>query len=463
MIVTPLLVAIACIGSLSIYYGRRSVHQLSENLMQNTTNRVQDQLTGLMQEPLLINRINASAVAAGELNPAEWRTWGTYFASQLRAAKGSNYIYAGSEQGYFVGSRIQNGENYIVVSDETVDGRAHQYEVDESGLISAEVFQSFDYDPRTRPWYRAAVDAKRPIWSDVYVGYTVKELLIAAAHPVYDDRNQLLGVLGTDLLLSEMNQFLDNLEIGKTGEVFIMERNGDLVSSSIGETVSDQAASDETGDIASAADGEETRSVDRISAFDSTEPVVSAAASHLLDEYGDLSFIQTNIRITRRINHENTFIAARPLRDEFGLEWLIVVVVPTRDFTGPLRTQTLVTLIVGSMALAIAIGLGWLVARWITRPILQLHGVAVDVKSQRYAPQTLHHLVQRGDEIGQFAGVFSEMAEIISQQEDSLEEQLKYMRLRAPMPDLKKSLDLSELRALQQKAKTIRETRSFWP
>ena len=57
--VTPVVVAIGLIGSFSFFYGRRSVNQLSEKLMQSTTNYVQEQVTGLLEEALLLNRLNA--------------------------------------------------------------------------------------------------------------------------------------------------------------------------------------------------------------------------------------------------------------------------------------------------------------------------------------------------------------------------------------------------------------------
>ncbi|MEO0869567.1 MAG: hypothetical protein AAFY17_14245, partial [Cyanobacteria bacterium J06642_11] len=105
LIVTPLIVAIGLIGSFSFIYSRRSIHQLSEHLMENTTTRIQDQVTGLLQEALLINRLNASAIESGELAVAQRREWGKFFASQLQATVAINYIFFGNPEGYFVGSR----------------------------------------------------------------------------------------------------------------------------------------------------------------------------------------------------------------------------------------------------------------------------------------------------------------------------------------------------------------------
>ena len=446
LVVMPLVVAIGVIGSLSIYYGRRSMHQLSEDLMQSTTNRIQDQVTGLLQEALLLNRLNASAIESGELNLQNRRDWGRYFTSQLQATTATNYIYFGDQQGYFVGSRIQNNKRFIVLSHEETQGRTYQYDVDDLGEPSTEPSNDYVYDPRSRPWYKAAIAAKRPVWSNAYVGFTAQELLITATYPIYDRRNQLLGVLGADMFITEINRFLEALEVGKTGEIFILEQNGLLVASSIGDTVITHANSADNGSQAT-----------RISAFESPEALISNTADQLLQEYGDLSLIQTNIRINRMVGDQRMFIAARPLRDNLGLEWLIVVAIPTRDFTGPLRTQTLIMVIFASVVLGIAVGLGWLVARWIAAPILRLHSAAVDVKSKTFTPGDVEHLAQRDDEIGQFANVFSEMAEIINEREESMEEQLKYLRMQAPLTDVRRSLDLSELRSLQQKAKVIRE------
>ena len=452
LIVTPLVVAIGFIGTLSIYYGQRSVNQLSEDLMQSTTNRIQDQLTGLLQEAILLNRLNTSAIASGELDLQQRRDWGHYFTSQLQAVEATNYIYFGNEAGYFVGSRIQNGERFAVFSGPDTEGRTYQYDVDELGNLASEPSRDYEYDPRRRPWYEAAIAAQQPVWSDVYLGFTARELLITAAHPVYDSRDQLIGVMGVDMFIREINRFLDDLEVGQTGEIFIMEHTGMLVASSIGDTVitpSQTATSSQDAD-----------DITRVSAFDSPEIVISDTANHLLEEYGDLSLIRSNIRITRNVDNQRTFIAARPLRDNnLGLDWIIAVAIPTRDFTGPLRTQTLIILIFASIVLALAVGLGWLVARWIAAPLLQLHATAVGVKSQNFNPADINHLTQRDDEIGQFAGVFSEMAEIIGEREETLEEQLKYLRLRAPLPDIRRSLDLSELQTLQRKAKVIREMR----
>lgn len=448
LIVTPLVVTIGFMSALSIVYGQRSANQLAEELMQSTNSRIQDQVIGKLQEALLVNRLNANAIATGELQLSERRAWRSFFTSQIQVTPSMNYIFFGDTQGYFVGSRTQNGQLFAVFSGPETQGRTYQFDINDQGEILSDPSRDYEYDPRTRPWYKAAIAANRPVWSDVYLGFTVKELLITAAHPVYDQNNQLLGVLGIDVLIGEINRFLANLEIGETGEIFILEPNGMLVASSLGETI-----------VTATTAGQADEELMRVSAFDSGDILIRETANHLLQNYGDLSLIQDNIRITRMVGNQRAFIAARPITDELGLEWLVVVVIPTEDFTGPLWTQSLIILIFTCLALVVALGLGHIVARWVAIPLLNLHKAAVDVKSQSFDPQELEYLNERGDEIGQFAHVFSEMAEIISEREESIEEQLKYLRLQTSL-GIRRSLDLSSLRELQQKAKVIRDAQS---
>ncbi|MEM9212746.1 MAG: cache and HAMP domain-containing protein [Cyanobacteria bacterium P01_F01_bin.150] len=452
LIVTPLVIAIGLIGSFSFVYSRRSVHQLSERLMESSTNRIQDQVTGLLQEALLVNRINASAIESGELDLEKRRDWAKFFSSQLQATTAISYIFFGNPEGYFVGSRVQKGQRFAVMADDMPQGRTYEYEINPQGEISSDVNNTFNYDPRERTWYKAAIAANQPVWSDVYVGFTAKELLITAAHPIYNPDDQLVGVLGIDLFIRNINEFLRGIEVGQTGEIFIVEQSGMLVASSIGDTVTitPESSPDTSTEVSQA------EQITRISAFDSPEPLISGTMHQLLDEYGDLSLIQHNMLISQQVNKDNVFMSARPLRDELGLDWLVVVAIPARDFTGALRAQTVTTLIVAGVVLVGAMGLGGLVARWIVTPILRLHEAAVAVKSQQFEPKTINHLTDRDDEIGQFAGVFSEMAEIITEREEGMEEQLKSLRLQAPLFGGRRSLDLSSLQKLQKKAKVIR-------
>ncbi len=73
---------------------------------------------------------------------------------------------------------------------------------------------------------------ERPIWTDVYIAFTTGLPNITAALPVYDrSGRRLLGVCATDVVLpEEFRTFLRDLEIGKNGQAFVIDRQGNLIS-----------------------------------------------------------------------------------------------------------------------------------------------------------------------------------------------------------------------------------------
>lgn len=63
--------------------------------------------------------------------------------------------------------------------------------------------------------------------------FVFQEPTITASCPVYNNHGELIGVFGVDYLLSWMNDFLKNLLIGDNGSIYIVDQNGNLISSSI--------------------------------------------------------------------------------------------------------------------------------------------------------------------------------------------------------------------------------------
>lgn len=64
------------------------------------------------------------------------------------------------------------------------------------------------YDPRERPWFRAAVEGGKPVWTEPYVFASSGTLGVTYAKPVYDEGGRLQGVIGVDLSLASLSQTL---------------------------------------------------------------------------------------------------------------------------------------------------------------------------------------------------------------------------------------------------------------
>ncbi|WP_372803352.1 cache domain-containing protein [Paracoccus seriniphilus] len=86
------------------------------------------------------------------------------------------------------------------------------------------------FDPRSRPWYERAKKSLTTIWTDPYIFFSSQQPGITLAAPVLEGSSNIKGVVGVDIEISNISEFLARLKIGKTGKALIINRNGDVIA-----------------------------------------------------------------------------------------------------------------------------------------------------------------------------------------------------------------------------------------
>lgn len=356
---------VGLVGILSFRNGQRAVNDLASQLQGEIAARIEQQLRGYVEFPFLLNQINVSAMQRGDLNMTRladaYPLW-----QQARSFPATNLIYCGREaDGAFLGvgrpSDAQGTRFETQVSNASTNYLFEYRPIDADGNSGAVVRRGDRrYDPRVRPWYKAAQEQKKPVWSDIYLDFDARVPVITASQPVFErESKELLGVCAVDFLLSlELDAFLNQLQVGKTGETFILERSGTLISSSTSTEEDLLVGSDDD--------------LRRIEAAQSQNPKVRATAQFLETQFGTLSRIQEPQQLSFRLDGDRQFVQVTPFQDGKGLDWLIVVVIPESDFMARIHTNTYNTILLCLGALALATGLGILTARRITHPIRDL-------------------------------------------------------------------------------------------
>jgi len=81
------------------------------------------------------------------------------------------------------------------------------------------------YDPRRRPWYKAALATHDLVVINPYRSASTEKLIMTLAVPVEKD-GQLLGVVGADLDLDTIKTFLASFDLGGLGHVFLVDSAG---------------------------------------------------------------------------------------------------------------------------------------------------------------------------------------------------------------------------------------------
>ena len=385
--VLQIFAAVGLTGYLSIRNGQRAVNDVATQLREEIADRIKQHLDTYLKTPHLVNRINADAIQLGNLDTRDIPNLGRYFWRQLQQFETVSYIQYGSESKQFAGAeRLDEGDFNLEIQD-IGDRNKYAYAADEQGYAAHQaVGESQDYDPRQRGWYQTAKQAKQAAWSDVYQfsSNTAVRLGVMAVLPFYDQNNTFQGVLGADIVLSQIGAFLTDLKIGKSGQAFIIERNGLLVASS---TIAQPFT---------AAAGE----AKRLLAIDSDEIVVRSTAHHLLDRFGSFEDMDSPEQSEFKVNGARQFLLIFPFNDGLGVDWLIAIVVPEADFMAQINANTRQTILLCLGALGMATLLGILTSRWITHPILCLNQASQAIASGNFQQNITIRGIQELNSLG---------------------------------------------------------------
>ena len=101
---------------------------------------------------------------------------------------------------------------------------------DAIGQIVNEQEVTDDFDPRTRPWYRGAVNARGLYMTDVYAFFTERTPGITTALPFIAEDGRVAAVYGVDITLAALSEFLKGIDIGTTGRAMIIDAEGRLIA-----------------------------------------------------------------------------------------------------------------------------------------------------------------------------------------------------------------------------------------
>ncbi|SHH26611.1 methyl-accepting chemotaxis protein [Tepidibacter thalassicus] len=264
---------------------------------------------------------------------------------------------------------MKNFEEYI----KTYDGVLHVYmaTVDGKFRMYPQSDLESDFDPRTKVWYQKAVENESAIFTDVYEDLVTGNLTITCAVPVYENENNLVGVIGIDVSLDVLSKKISSIKVGEKGYVCIVDSNKKFVSHKNIEKIGQEVSVPEIRKI-----------------LDNTK-----------DGYVEYKLKESDGSISKKI-------AAYTRIPELG--WTVFSAVHVDEIkkeTSPILFNTiLITLI--SLIIASAIGIGYI--NNITKPI---EIIVKDMDRVKNGDLTVQTNVKSNDEIGVLADNFNIMIE----------------------------------------------------
>ncbi|MFQ3574069.1 MAG: cache domain-containing protein, partial [Thermodesulfovibrionales bacterium] len=308
-----------------------AIYQLFEEVFSSTKHHIED----LLRVPILLNELNNNSIKNGYLKINDKINREIYFFTKLSYFQDVSYTFIGTPDGQFYGARRNlKGDIEHVVRNNSTGGASHYFKVKPDGT-SGELVEIFpQFDPRVRPWYKAAAQAGKQVWSPVYKHFVMPSLAITASSPVYDNNNRLIGVFGTDLLLNNINKFLKDLKIGQHGWAYIIDTNGYLIATSMDDTLFVT----------------QDKEIKRIHITQTSNPKIKESSSSVI---GINSPTIKEIKIKGELHYVHTDF----IKDDYGINWQVVICIPKADFLQPTYNairQTIVLSLIIMVILSIA-------------------------------------------------------------------------------------------------------------
>ena len=303
--------------------------------------QVSERLSSKLSYPTIINTLNQEAIAEDPSLLSNFDQLSSRFWRQLRSFP-VDYINYGATDGSFLGlektadneifhnedsSRFERGT--MLVFSMSNDGKRLTKEESIPGMS----------ETHEEAWYVDTVKAGKPTWSSIYAWEDQPETFsISYNAPIFNAQQQLLGVVGVDMIINKLSSWLKEAWSQQDGLALIVEANGDVVASS-------------SPDLTFLGNGPTTR---RANIKDLSSPLAQQLRGEFLPS-GTTTQLNAETLAQKtpalRTSESESFLTnAVPWGTEYGLNWFLLTAVKADQEIS--ATQRNLTLLLGISVVA---------------------------------------------------------------------------------------------------------------
>lgn len=388
-----------------------SADRTTEKIALEINRDINEKINSFLVIPYELNEVNRWHIESGIVDISNETERERFFAGVLQSTE--DYIYSfsyGTENGEYYGARRnEHGEIEIMRNNAETGGHSWYYAVNDDMTAGELSVKLGKFDPRTRDWYLAAKQKMEPAFSSVYKHFVMPDLTISASRPIFDDMGNVQGVLGTHIILSNINNYLANVVKDYSGWAVIFEKDtGELIANSFN-----------TENFTILEDGSMSRRT--INDIEGSGGIMSLAQAY--SKYKSaLSTGSEPDDHSRIVTDGDSFYVNFAEYKVEGLSWMIVSSIPENILSFEVTRNILMAMLMGILSFLLAIVVYFLITNKLIEPIDDLVGAADKLSAgdlkQRVA-------VKRFDEIGRISEAFNRMADTIYVLVNDLETKVK--------------------------------------
>ncbi len=425
--------AVAITGWVSWYNGQRAVNDLAAQLQDRVTGQVLQHLDGYLATPHQVVQIMADAVELGAVDPDDHDLTVRYLWKLTKVFPNANYLNYGWEDGSFIAVGLADNTSEEIRISETLPDRLEiisAYEIGPNGE-RGDLAQEFEWsDFRQQSWYREPIEAGESIWTSIYNWDGLPSVtVISAGKPLFDPQGNLMGVAGVDLFLSNIQDYLQSLDVSDSSRILIMERNGQIVASS-------------ANDLPFVIEGDTAQ---RVNVQNASDPVIRSTAAFLEESFGSFVTVDLFQDLNFQIDGERYFLQVAPWQDRFGLNWLVMVIVPEADFSQTIAANTRSTLLLCVVAFLIALLFGLWSSQRIVRPLVSLTDAAQAIAGGNLFVKVGHSVFREVNTLSQaFDSMAKQLRDLFNQiDQANLELEMRVKRRTTELQQAKEAAEVA--------------------
>ncbi|MCQ0092016.1 cache domain-containing protein [Roseovarius sp. M141] len=274
---------------------------------------------------------------------------------QLQIAPQLAGLYFGDREGNFVyvmrSEEIAPFRSKIVTRN--ADGHRTEFvwRADDFTIVDSRTDPNDTFDPRERPWYQEAKQQNGMIWTDPYIFFSSQMPGITIAAPVVGTSGQVQGVIGVDIEISAISDFLSTLKIGENGTALIVNKNGDVIAHPKPELLK---AANPDGTF-------------RLPGIDEVDDAIAREA---FGNPSKMEFVPVDTETYAEFTYEGAdFVSTIMPIMSAELPWTIAVYAPKMDFIGTIIENRTRDIWIAVLVAILTGVVGLMLANYITKPV----------------------------------------------------------------------------------------------
>ncbi len=252
-----LLISTACLFTIFFTYSRnyRGIVDLSDAMIHETSDDLVLKIDNITDQAKLLSELTKGALSNTDPNTALHNNLVSFLINALKNDQMVYSINVALENSSFISTinlslanittyyskpeqSLPQGSKYavrIIDQQQTPPSETWQYLGTDMSVLASETVSPISYDPKTDSWFTDMQKWPSIQWSNTYLPRGLAKQItggepgITVSAPVTDSEGKFKAVIGINLSLKFLSNFITHQRIGVTGKAFVLDSQGSLL------------------------------------------------------------------------------------------------------------------------------------------------------------------------------------------------------------------------------------------